>query len=234
MEATWNVGWHSTDSKALFPGRHNSSPQIIHGPYCANLLGRKNKEVKQLNFGMGRGGKERVGQERFSTPQTSCWNQILRKSFRYHKQGSLLPQRKFMKLENLTWHSWPTFRNIWTILPGCLRVKELFIHGLCITEQPLRNYFWSQYYYNWVKSRSSQYSDLPWAGRPRGRSSSPGRGKIFLVSTSSRPVLGPTRSIQWTPGALSLEAKLNTHLQLVPRIRGSTHPLPHTSSWRNV
>jgi hypothetical protein len=42
------------------------------------------------------------------------------------------------------------------------------------------------------------------AGRPRGRSSSPGRVKNFLSSTSSRPALGPTQPhIQLVPGALS-------------------------------
>jgi hypothetical protein len=41
-------------------------------------------------------------------------------------------------------------------------------------------------------------------GRPKGRSSSPGRGKNFLFSSSSRPVLGPTQpTIQWILGALS-------------------------------
>jgi hypothetical protein len=45
-------------------------------------------------------------------------------------------------------------------------------------------------------------------GRPTGRSSSPGRGKIFLSSTSPRPVLGPTQPpIQWVPGALSPRVK---------------------------
>jgi hypothetical protein len=41
------------------------------------------------------------------------------------------------------------------------------------------------------------------AGRPRGRSLSPGRGKNFLFPTLFRPVLGPTQPpIQWVPGAL--------------------------------
>jgi hypothetical protein len=39
---------------------------------------------------------------------------------------------------------------------------------------------------------------------PRGRSSSPSRDTIFLLFTSSRPVLGPTQTpIQWVPGFLS-------------------------------
>jgi hypothetical protein len=50
----------------------------------------------------------------------------------------------------------------------------------------------------------SQYSDWLRAGRPTGRSSSPGRGDIFLFSTSSRPVLGFIQSpIQWVPRVLS-------------------------------
>jgi hypothetical protein len=49
----------------------------------------------------------------------------------------------------------------------------------------------------------SRYSDWLRAGRPRGRSSSPGRVKNFLFSTLSRPVLGFTRPpIQWVSGAL--------------------------------
>jgi hypothetical protein len=43
----------------------------------------------------------------------------------------------------------------------------------------------------------------------RGRSSSPGGGKNFQFSMSSRPVLGPTQPpIQWAPGVLSPEVKL--------------------------
>jgi hypothetical protein len=50
----------------------------------------------------------------------------------------------------------------------------------------------------------SLYSDWLRAGGPWGRSSSPSSGKIFLLSTSSRPVLGPTQlPIQWVPRALS-------------------------------
>jgi hypothetical protein len=75
-----------------------------------------------------------------------------------------------------------------------------------------------------------------------GRNSSPGGGKIFILSTSSRPVLWPTQSpIQWVPRALlpglgGRGVKVSTHLQLVPRsrMRGSTHQLHHTSSWCNA
>jgi hypothetical protein len=46
------------------------------------------------------------------------------------------------------------------------------------------------------------------AGRPRGRSSSPGRVKNFLFSTSFRPALGPTQPpIQRVPEALSPRVK---------------------------
>jgi hypothetical protein len=42
----------------------------------------------------------------------------------------------------------------------------------------------------------------------RGRSSSPGRVKIFLFSKSSRSALGFTQlPIQWVPGALSPRVK---------------------------
>jgi hypothetical protein len=53
-------------------------------------------------------------------------------------------------------------------------------------------------------SCGSRDSNWLWAGRQRCRSSSSGRVKNSLFSTSSRPALGPTQSpIQWVPGALS-------------------------------
>jgi hypothetical protein len=55
------------------------------------------------------------------------------------------------------------------------------------------------------------------AGRQRGRNSSPVRGKMFLVSTSSRPVLRPMG-----PGVKR------------PRVRVSIPPLPRTSSWHSA
>jgi hypothetical protein len=52
--------------------------------------------------------------------------------------------------------------------------------------------------------KQSRDSDYLWAARPRGRSSSPGKVKNFLFSTSFRPALGPTQPpIQWVPRALS-------------------------------
>jgi hypothetical protein len=49
-----------------------------------------------------------------------------------------------------------------------------------------------------------RYSDWLRAGRPRDRSSNPGRDTNFLFSTSSGPTLGPTLSpIQLVPGVLS-------------------------------
>jgi hypothetical protein len=41
----------------------------------------------------------------------------------------------------------------------------------------------------------------------RGQSSSPGRVKNILSSTSSKPALGSTQPIKWEPGSLSPEVK---------------------------
>jgi hypothetical protein len=81
------------------------------------------------------------------------------------------------------------------------------------------------------------------AGRPRSRSLSPGGGKKFLFSASSRLAMGSTLPpIQWVPAAFSLGCKTAgawswPYLQLVPRSRkfGSIHPPPpHTPSWRSA
>jgi hypothetical protein len=54
----------------------------------------------------------------------------------------------------------------------------------------------------YTRSICSRYSDWLRAGRQRGRSSSPGKGKNFYFSTMFRPALGPTQlPIQWVPGA---------------------------------
>jgi hypothetical protein len=79
------------------------------------------------------------------------------------------------------------------------------------------------------------------AERPRGRSSSPGRVKNFLFSTSSRLALGPTEPpvervrSALSPGLGGRGVKLTTH-QLVPKSRkcGHIYPLRHKSSWRSA
>jgi hypothetical protein len=67
-------------------------------------------------------------------------------------------------------------------------------------------------YHSTLSSQSvvrSRYKDWLRAGRPRDRSSSPGRDKNFLFSKSSRPALVSTQPpIQWVPGALSSGIKL--------------------------
>jgi hypothetical protein len=51
------------------------------------------------------------------------------------------------------------------------------------------------------RGKLSRYSDWCRAGRPRCRSSSPGRGKIFICSSSSTKVLRPTwPPMRWIPG----------------------------------
>jgi hypothetical protein len=89
----------------------------------------------------------------------------------------------------------------------------------------------------------SRDSDWLRAGRPRGRSSCPGRVKNFLFCTLSRPALGSTQPpIQWVPGALSREVKRpgreadHSPPTSAERLRkcGSIHTLPHTPSWRSA
>jgi hypothetical protein len=59
------------------------------------------------------------------------------------------------------------------------------------------------------------------------RSLSPGRGRVFLLSTSSRPVLEPTqRPIQWVAGALSPGAKRPG--------READHTPPTTAEVKNI
>jgi hypothetical protein len=57
----------------------------------------------------------------------------------------------------------------------------------------------------YLQGKGSWYSDWLQAGQLKGRSSSPGRVKNFLFSTSSRLVLGPTQPlIQWASGVKQL------------------------------
>jgi hypothetical protein len=70
--------------------------------------------------------------------------------------------------------------------------------------------------------------------RVDGPGSSPGRSKIFLFFTASRPALGPTQPhIQWVPGALSpgQEADHSPPSSAEVKNDGAIPPLPHMSSW---
>jgi hypothetical protein len=69
-----------------------------------------------------------------------------------------------------------------------------------------------------------------------------GQCKIFLFSTVSRPILGPTQPpIQWAPGALSPTGKkagpwswsLTTFSAEVKKV-GAMPPLLHTYSWHSA
>jgi hypothetical protein len=96
---------------------------------------------------------------------------------------------------------------------------------------PVLNWLWNGRrveFLIYVTTQHSRYNDWLRAWRPRGWSSNPGRGKIFLPSTSSRLVLGPTQPpIQWVPGALSQGVKWpGREADHSP----PTSPTPHTSS----
>jgi hypothetical protein len=78
------------------------------------------------------------------------------------------------------------------------------------------------------------------AGRPRGRC--PSRGKIFLLSTSSRPVLGPTQPpIQCVLWVLSLRVKqlgceTDHWLPAGAQVKNTWNYtlVPYMSSWRSA
>jgi hypothetical protein len=84
-----------------------------------------------------------------------------------------------------------------------VRLITLIVFGLQIMK-PLIIYLYRSSCYFPGAGQFSGHSEWLRAGRPSGRSLSPIREKILLLSTSSRPVLGPTQTpIQWVPGALS-------------------------------
>jgi hypothetical protein len=98
---------------------------------------------------------------------------------------------------------WPMLTSPTYVDVSCLRVfwPKYFKNILSTNSRNIPH--WAHHPVNKFAWRS-RYSDWIRAGRPRGQSSSPGRGKNFLFSTSFRPVLGPTQPpIQWVPWALS-------------------------------
>jgi hypothetical protein len=78
--------------------------------------------------------------------------------------------------------------------------------SVCLTDgtTPLFHMSTSKQYLCLQNRQLSKYSDWLRAGRPRGRSSSPGRVKNFLFSTSSKPALESTQPrVQWVQEAIS-------------------------------
>jgi hypothetical protein len=62
----------------------------------------------------------------------------------------------------------------------------------------------------------------------------PGRGEIFLLSTSSKPVLGPTQPpIEWVPVVERLGCLADHSPPSSAEVKngGAIPPLPHKSSW---
>jgi hypothetical protein len=82
--------------------------------------------------------------------------------------------------------------------------------------------------------RLEWYGDWLQAEEPRGRSSSRGRGKIFLLFTSSRPVLVPTQPS--VPGEKRPGRDVNHSPPSSAEVKNNTaiHPLPNASAWRSV
>jgi hypothetical protein len=75
----------------------------------------------------------------------------------------------------------------------------------------------------WELGQRRRYSEWLRAGRPRSRSSSPGRIKNFLFSKSSRPVQWPAQpSIHSHPTSAEIK-KMWTYTFT-----------PHTPSWRST
>jgi hypothetical protein len=162
---------------------------------------------------------------------TSCTMYILRATVAQLKRNQLF--RSFVSFDMAAVHIWlysivvqsgagqigsPDIAIIWK--PGLSKVinRILFLiksylnsdmnpSSVCYCSWifKIKIFFKSPITYNYYTCR---YSDGLPAERPRGRSLSPGKGKDFLFSTSSRPVLGPTQPpIQWVTGGSFLGSK---------------------------
>jgi hypothetical protein len=90
---------------------------------------------------------------------------------------------------------------------SCRQLKGKYMHLLVLTQKSQHSWkITLKLVSREVRSRDSVVGIV--TGRPRGRSSSPGRVKNFLFSTSSRQALGSTQPpIQRVPGALSPKVK---------------------------
>jgi hypothetical protein len=99
----------------------------------------------------------------------------------------------------------PTF---WNVFYFKLFNTRYELHRYAVSDERIFNLEGCGRNWSWLFSKStnvckSRVSAVGVAIWLRGRSSSPGRGKILVLSTSSRPVLGSTQPpIQWVPGAL--------------------------------
>jgi hypothetical protein len=127
-------------------------------------------------------------------------------------------------LRQATWLSpWPTVRIVedssvikdklpWQHRPNLRRSQEAKFSLIFSMLLDYRKYASSCNLQSESMSRNMRFCRLRYsnwlsAGRARRSSSSPGRVKNFLFSTSSRPALGSTQPpIQWAPGTLSPRA----------------------------
>jgi hypothetical protein len=109
------------------------------------------------------------------------------------------------------WEVWclcPATQKKWTLLEGDSPVANCRWETVNGTQYSYMCVCWRGFFFCFGENcvayepgYSSRYSD---SLRARFRSSSPGRVKNFLFSTSSRPALGSNQPpIQWVPGALS-------------------------------
>jgi hypothetical protein len=102
----------------------------------------------------------------------------------------------------------------WVTVQRCCLYCNLSIHLSIYGSTVL---CWSLAAFQFLNPLYNRYSDWLRAGRPRGRSSSPGRVKNVLFSKSSRLALGSTQPpIQWVSGLFP------------PRVKRPGHAVDHS------
>jgi hypothetical protein len=134
-------------------------------------------------------------------------------------------------------------QNVW--LCKCTRCSRTYLVSIW-TQWPFSQYFnlllQLPCLCSWNSVVRSQYSDWLLAGRPRGRSLSPGEVKNFYFSKSSRLALGSAQiPIQWVPGAFSLGVKRpGREVDHSPPTSADVKKMwiytstPYTPSWRSA